>query len=116
MRTKSTLLPGDRGARQLYEQYGEQLVCVRYRYDEQQQRRLKTVELIIKEYDWKPQEKIQLTDAVVQIRVSPSELEIRQQVKQGGGIWNPQLRVWELRRDRVMDLGLKDRIVRQDSR
>ena len=63
MRTKSTLLPSDRGARQLSEQYGEQLVCVRYRYDEQQQKRFKTVELIIKEYDRKPQEKIRHSDS-----------------------------------------------------
>jgi hypothetical protein len=74
------------------------------------------VELIIKEYDWKPQEKIQPTDAVVQIRATPSELKIRRQVKQVGGVLNPQLRVWELRHDRVMALGLEDRIVRQESR
>ena len=116
MRTKSTLLPSDRGARRLYEQYGEQLVCVRYRYDEQLQKRFKTVELIIKEYDWQPHEKIQPTDAVVQLHVAPSEWELRQQVKQVGGIWNPQLRVWELRHDRVSDLGLAGRIVRQESR
>ncbi len=116
MRTKSTLLPSDRGARRLYEQYGEQLVCVRYRYDEQLQKRFKTVELIIKEYDRKPQEKIQLTDTVVPIRVAPAEWEGRQQVKQVGGIWNPQLQVWELRHDRVIDLGLAGRIVGQESR
>jgi hypothetical protein len=97
MRTRLALLPGDHGARRLYEQYGEQLVCVRYRYDEQLQKRFKTVELIIKEYDWKPQEKIQPTDAVVQIRATPSELKIRRQVKQVGGVLKPQLRVWEFR-------------------
>lgn len=116
MRTKSTLLPSDRGARQRYEQYGDQLVCVRYRYDEQRQKRVKTVELIIKEYDWKPQGIIQPGDAVVQIRVAPAELAIRQQVKQAGGIWKPQLRVWELSHNRVIALGLEGRIVKQESR
>ena len=90
--------------------------CVRYRFGEQLQRRFKTVELIIQEYDWKPQGKIQPTDAIVQIRIAPSELEIRQQVKQGGGLWNPQLRVWELRHNQIMALGLEGRIVRQESR
>jgi hypothetical protein len=74
------------------------------------------VELIVKEYDWKPQEKIQPSDAVVQIRVALSELELRQQVKQVGGIWNPGLRVWELQHKQVVALGLEERIVKQESR
>jgi hypothetical protein len=61
MRTRLTLLPGVRGAKQLPEQYVEQLVCVRYRYDEQLQKRYKTVELIVKEYDWTPDEKRNLS-------------------------------------------------------
>lgn len=63
--------------------------CVRHRFGEQLQRRFKTVGLIIKEYDWKPKEKVQQADAVVSIRVAPSELEIHRQVKQIGGIWDP---------------------------
>jgi hypothetical protein len=111
MRTRLTLHPGDRGAKQLHEQYGEQLVCVRYRHDEQRQKRYKTVELIVKEYDWKPDEKRNPSDRTVQIRVAASEREVRLQVKQAGGIWNPQLQVWELRQDQVSALGLASRIV-----
>lgn len=36
-----------------------------------------------------------------QLEQAPSELDIRQQVKQVGGTWNPQLRVWELRHNRL---------------
>ena len=111
MRTRLTLLPGDRGAKQLHEQYGEQLVCVRYRHDEQRQKRYKTVELIVKEYEWKPAEKRTPSDRTVQIRVAALEREVRLQVKQAGGLWNPQLQVWELRYDQVSALGLESRIV-----
>ncbi len=33
MEIRATLLPGQKGTRQLLKLYGDQLVCVRYRYD-----------------------------------------------------------------------------------
>jgi len=33
MEVRATLLPGQDGTKQLQKLYGEQLVCVRYRYD-----------------------------------------------------------------------------------
>ena len=111
MCTRLTLQPGDRGAKQLHEQYGEQLVCVRYRHDEQRQKRYKTVELIVKEYTWHPEEKRAPSERTVQIRVAASERKVRLQVKQAGGIWNPQLQVWELPYDHVSALGVESRIV-----
>ena len=47
MEIKATLKPGARGMPQLLAQYGEQLVCVRYRYDPKRRLRFKTVELIV---------------------------------------------------------------------
>ena len=38
MDVKATLLPGTNGTKSLLKQYGEQLVCVRYRYDKRKQR------------------------------------------------------------------------------
>src|SRR5262249_1574599 len=54
MRIRLTLPPEQHGARQLYAQDGERLVCVRYRYDEQRRKRFKTVELIVEEKAWAP--------------------------------------------------------------
>ena len=51
----------------------------------------------------------------MQIRVAVSELEVRKRVQEAGGRWNPQLRVWELRRDQVVALGLESRIVERRS-
>jgi hypothetical protein len=39
--------PGQCGAKRLFEQYGTNLVCVRYRYDRQKQRCFKTIELVV---------------------------------------------------------------------
>ena len=40
------------------------------------------------------------------------EVELRDKVKTAGGRWNPARRLWELRYDRVVALGLEDRIIR----
>lgn len=52
MHIRSTVHPGQRGAKKLLTQYGDRLVCVRYRYDDKRQKRIKTVELIVEEEDW----------------------------------------------------------------
>lgn len=52
MRTRLTLAPGANGTKKLMERYGTRLVCVRYRYDDERRRRIKTVELIEEESPW----------------------------------------------------------------
>ncbi|MEF3274571.1 MAG: hypothetical protein K6356_09260 [Chloroflexus sp.] len=54
MRTRLKLKPGQRGTKKLHAQYGDRLVCVRYRYDTENGRRLKTIELIVEEKAWTP--------------------------------------------------------------
>lgn len=109
MRTGLNLKPGDKGTRRLVAEYGERLVRVRYRYDEERGKRLKTVELIVEEVDWQPPTRLK-SDAVVGVRVRWGEAEIAGRVKGAGGIWNRTTRLWELRYDRALELGLQDRI------
>ena len=47
MKTRVSLKPGDKGTRQLHAQYGDRLICVRYRYDPKARMRYKTIELIV---------------------------------------------------------------------
>ena len=49
MQIRRTLLPGQKGAKKFRDQYGAKLLCVRYRYDAERQRRFTTVELIVEE-------------------------------------------------------------------
>ena len=111
MRTRLTLSPDQCRAQQLLAQYGNRLVCVRYRYDEQHKKRCKTVELIVAECAWDPAAGQWPADRLVPVRVTASEVALRQQVKRVGGKWNPQRGVWEVRYDQVRALGLTDRIV-----
>jgi hypothetical protein len=39
-----------------------------------------------------------------------ADVAVRRHLKEAGGTWNPQRRVWELRYGRVIALGLEDRI------
>lgn len=107
MQTRLTLRPGQKGTKKLIAEYGDQLVCIRYRYDPQKKKRYKTVELIVEEIDWKPKRK---PDAVVEVKVEWGEAELGRQVKQAGGKWNPAKKVWEMRYDRAAELGLEGRI------
>jgi hypothetical protein len=111
MRTRLTLHPHQDGAKQLYERYGERLVCVRYRYDETTKERWKTVELIIEKSNWEPPPPRWQDDTLVAIQVAAQEREVRKQVKAIGGKWNPRQVVWELPYGQVVTLGLTDRIV-----
>ena len=111
MRTRLTLQPHQDGAKQLLAEYGERLVCVRYRYDERRKRRLKTVELIVEESHWEPRAAACPDERLVHIKVSLSEVDLQRRVKAAGGKWDRQRQAWEIRYDRVQALGLTDRIV-----
>ena len=100
-----------RRARSILAQYGDRLICVRYRYDAQRKKRFKTVELLVAERDWEPPRPRFAHDQIVGLRVPFADVAVRDRVKQAGGTWNPQRRVWELRYDRTIALGLEDRIV-----
>jgi hypothetical protein len=46
-KTKASLAPGQKGTLKMYEKYGDDLYCVRYRYNRELGIRIKTVELIV---------------------------------------------------------------------
>jgi len=107
MRVGQTLRPGQRGTRRLVDRYGDRLVCVRYRYDEDRQRRVTTVELVVAEGPWAPR-----PDTVVGVRVVWGEADVARRVKRAGGTWDPRQKVWRLRAGEARRLGLGDRLVR----
>jgi hypothetical protein len=104
------LIPGQKGTKKLLARYGAQLLCVSYRYDARQRRRITTVELIVEEAPWTPPPARISDETLVGVRVAFKEVEVHRQVKQAGGRWNAARRVWEMRYDRAIALGLKDRI------
>ena len=105
METKRILKPGQPGPRKLLQQYGTNLLCVRYRYDAENQKRLKTVELIIEEKPFLPKPNKYPMNKVMSVLVQYGEVEIGIKVKAAGGKWKRDKKVWELLYKDVLRLG-----------
>lgn len=104
------LKPGQPGTKKLVEKYGEDLVCVRYRYDRQRKVRIKTVELVVETTPWLP------PDRTTYIRIKYGEVALGKKVRAAGGTWNRNRQVWELPYNEVVRLGLTNRIVNHDGK
>ncbi len=86
MKAYAHLKPGQNGTKRLVEQYGDRLLCVRYRFDEARGVKLKTVEIIVDEnplrhprYD---------SDDLVPVHVAYDETELRQQLRALRARWD----------------------------
>jgi hypothetical protein len=118
MQTRLKLLPGRRGTKKLIQTYGDQLICVRYRYDDYHKKRYKTVELIVEETPWvtedngKAGSKNSIRNERVPVRIGFKERELRSLVKDAGGIWRQDDKVWMLSYKKVVELGLEKRIIK----
>ena len=109
MDVKATLPPGANGTKALVREYGDQLVCVRYRYDKRTHKRYKTVEIIVEEKDWHPA--AGQPDKKVFVQIGFGETELRDLLKQHGGDWNPDKKAWHLSYRKVVELGLEKRML-----
>jgi hypothetical protein len=120
MQTRVTLRPGQRGTKKLVQRFGARLICVRYRYDGIECRRLTTVELIVDEAPWRPANPWAPRHTsgdrgeFISVRVDYHEVELRERVKSAGARWDPQKRVWILPLAQARRLGLQNRIAPPD--
>jgi len=112
-----TMPAGSPGTLRYQHQWQEQLVTVRYRKDEENQRLLTTIEIIV---DHRPLTPALRQQAVlkakdrkdVALQVQYSETELRTKIKTMGGIWNNRLKLWVLPYGKAKALGLLGRIVK----
>jgi len=111
LRTRLTLRPGQPGTRKLVEEYGPRVVCVRYRYDDANKKRYKTVELIVEEIDWIPRPPRPAVTDIVHIHLDYHEQALRQSVKLLGGTWHPSTKTWRIAYGAVVLLHLTDRLI-----
>jgi hypothetical protein len=77
MRTRATLQLGQKGTKRLSDQYGDQLICARYRRDDGRQRQFKAVESIIEEIPGSPTPITLRKTALVGVRVGLQEVELQ---------------------------------------
>ena len=98
------LRPGAPGTKRLVERFGAALLCVRYRHDPQRNCRLTTVELIVEERPEKPEK-------TAWIRVAYNETELRLRVKEAGGTWHSERKLWLVPLKKIKALKLEMRMV-----
>ncbi len=89
-------------------------MCVRYRYDQAQRKRYKTVEIIVEEAAWEPPAMSPAPDTIVYLHVAWGEATVARQIKAAGGQWRRDYKLWAIRYAQAEQLQLLDRIVDPD--
>ncbi|MBT0654092.1 hypothetical protein [Geomobilimonas luticola] len=110
MKTRLCLKPGQRGTKRLTDKYGDALVCVRFRYDAATRQRLKTVELIVERTEWQPPPQKFTADSLVAVKIEGYETDLRKQVKEAGGKWKPDQKLWYVRYGNITGTALEKHI------
>ncbi len=102
------------GALKLARQFGELLVCVRYRYDMEGKIRYTTVELVVdKAPVTKKRTKNPNSSDIVGLQVPPHDHHLIRRITAAGGTWDHGAHLWRLRRSAAKRLGLLSRVVTQ---
>ena len=113
METRLTRRPGEPGTKKLLARFGERLVRVRYLYDAANNRRLKTVELVVESVPWQPRTRgpRRRDEEIVAVRIRYDETELRERAKRLGAIWRPAQKLWEITWGDAHRLGVAERVV-----
>jgi hypothetical protein len=109
MQVKLKLRPGDRGTKKLTARYRDKLVAVRYRYDRAKGKRYTTVELIVEEAPWIRRPK---PGSDVFIRIGWDQKDLKNRIKQAGGDYYSNRKLWKLPYETAKNLGIAKLIVK----
>jgi len=113
LRVTKTLRPQQPGTLKLLRQYGNALLCVRYREDGRGRRRYTTVELVI---DEGPVQRRYPDRTIVQVRMPLGDNELRARAMKLGAWWDAPTRTWHMSMKLARSLGLQAQVRRQAPR
>lgn len=105
-RVVKKLVPGQAGTIRLVEQFGDALVCVRHRHDQNELYRWTTVELVVEHKAIRGG-----SDPFLWVRIARYEHDVQAAVQQAGGRSSDRENLWRVRRSVVRALGLNDRVL-----
>ena len=111
MKILRTITTGKPGTKTLLKKYGTNLISVRYRYDNQRHCKILTVELIEEIKPWHPNHKRIPKNKIMFLKITYDEIHLRRLVKDEGGRWNSERRLWEIPYSKVLELGLENRLI-----
>lgn len=111
MNTKRKIYPGQPGTQKWIKKYGDDLVCIRYKYDPDTHRKMITVELVVEEKEWHKNYDHIPENKMMAIRIEYGERELGLKVRSVGGTWNRKEKLWYLPWNAIKALSLQDRVV-----
>lgn len=111
MITRLKLKPGQKGTKALAEKYGDNFVCVRYRYDEASRTRIKTVELIVEKKQLSPSTKKQADKTLVPVQIAYGESYLGKMARSAGGERDPDVKLWYIPYDKIKGTELEQHII-----
>ena len=112
MKTRLKLKPGQKGTKALLDKYGDDLICVRYRYDEKNRTRLKTIELIVDKKELLPSQPEKTKDnGIVPVRITYGQRELGKMARAMGGKWDPDVKLWYIPKRNIEGTELEKHIV-----
>jgi hypothetical protein len=114
MRYIRKILPGRPGSKKWVREYGERLVCVRYRYDSDTGEKIKTIEIVFDRQKWVPGSVPPPSNKRVALRIAYEDTYLRKLVKCSGGKWDADHKVWLLPLSEVRALRLENRVAEID--
>lgn len=114
--TKRHLKPGQPGTKALTKIYGEELLCVRYKYDYTKKKRYKTVELIVDETEWVPKQTDKMLTKWFYVQTEQNEADLIKKIKRHGGRRDPENCLWAMRLSAIIKINLCDRIIDEVTR
>ncbi len=116
MEARAKLKPGQKGTKKLVAQYGDALICVRYRYDVEKRKQFKTVEIIVSEADWTPPPAKYPDSELVPLRIGFNEKALQEQARGLGGSWDRERQLWFVRYGCIAGTKLEKLIVIETSK
>jgi hypothetical protein len=111
MKSRVKLKPGQKGTMKLAAQYGDTLFCVRYRYDVEKCRKMKTIEIIVSESDWTPKSPKYKASELVPLRIGINDKTLQDQARAIGGQWDSKQQVWLARYGCIAGTNLEKLII-----
>jgi hypothetical protein len=111
MITRLKLKPGQRGTKALLEEYGDALVCVRYRYNAESRTRIKTVELIVETKQLPAAKRIIKDSDIVLVQIAYGQRDLGRQIRTLGGTWDPAIKLWSVPYGKIKGTELEKHIL-----
>ena len=110
MEISKTLKPGKMGTKRFLKQYGDKLVCVRYRINKQTKKRYTTVEIIVDERPYIEQ----TIEVIVWLKIGFMNKDgMVKKLLASGATWLVEQQAWETEYETAKKLGLEKRIIKK---